>query len=258
MCCSAVVRRQKCCFDRISRHQVTVLASVPTALQRLLDHDPDAKLSSLRLITSAGEARLRSWPIALFFAPMGVEILDGLARQRCFTSTSRTSLETCAPVHSGSLCRGYAARIVRPDAAATRNQGKLARCGSKATRRHCAISKRTSRAKPRCAETGWYPAICSTATKTVSFYDGRADDLLKVGGIFVSPLEVENVLTGHPAVVEMRGCRRRKSARSGPRAGLCRDSAAVTAPTTALADALIQHCKTKSWRTTKPQVASSS
>ena len=34
------------------------------------------------------------------------------------------------------------------------------------------------------------------------YYDGRADDLLKVGGIFVSPLEVENVLTGHPAVVE--------------------------------------------------------
>ena len=32
--------------------------------------------------------------------------------------------------------------------------------------------------------------------------DGRADDLLKLGGIFVSPLEVEGVLLQHEAVVE--------------------------------------------------------
>src|SRR5262249_6507655 len=34
------------------------------------------------------------------------------------------------------------------------------------------------------------------------FYQGRADDLLKVGGRFVAPLEVENCLLGHPAVQE--------------------------------------------------------
>ena len=33
-------------------------------------------------------------------------------------------------------------------------------------------------------------------------YCGRADDLLKVGGIFVSPIEVENCLLGHPDVEE--------------------------------------------------------
>jgi len=34
------------------------------------------------------------------------------------------------------------------------------------------------------------------------WYEGRVDDLLKVGGIFVSPLEVENCLLKHPAVLE--------------------------------------------------------
>jgi acyl-coenzyme A synthetase/AMP-(fatty) acid ligase len=34
------------------------------------------------------------------------------------------------------------------------------------------------------------------------WYQGRADDLLKVGGIWVAPVEVENCLVGHPAVVE--------------------------------------------------------
>jgi acyl-coenzyme A synthetase/AMP-(fatty) acid ligase len=34
------------------------------------------------------------------------------------------------------------------------------------------------------------------------WYRGRADDLLKVGGIWVAPLEIENCLLGHPAVLE--------------------------------------------------------
>ena len=33
-------------------------------------------------------------------------------------------------------------------------------------------------------------------------YDGRSDDMLKVGGIWCSPVEVESCLIGHPAVLE--------------------------------------------------------
>jgi benzoate-CoA ligase len=33
-------------------------------------------------------------------------------------------------------------------------------------------------------------------------YAGRTDDMLKVGGIYVSPIEVEQVLSGHPDVLE--------------------------------------------------------
>jgi benzoate-CoA ligase len=34
------------------------------------------------------------------------------------------------------------------------------------------------------------------------WYEGRTDDMLKVGGIFVSPFEVENCLLEHPLVAE--------------------------------------------------------
>jgi acyl-coenzyme A synthetase/AMP-(fatty) acid ligase len=34
------------------------------------------------------------------------------------------------------------------------------------------------------------------------WYQGRTDDMLKVGGQWVSPVEVENVLVAHPAVLE--------------------------------------------------------
>ncbi len=41
------------------------------------------------------------------------------------------------------------------------------------------------------------------ATAGYYFYEGRADDLLKVSGIFTSPLEIENALLEHPAVAEV-------------------------------------------------------
>ena len=34
------------------------------------------------------------------------------------------------------------------------------------------------------------------------WYCGRSDDMLKVGGMWVSPIEVENVLVEHPSVLE--------------------------------------------------------
>ena len=34
------------------------------------------------------------------------------------------------------------------------------------------------------------------------WYEGRADDMIKVGGLWVSPIEIENVLMEHPAVLE--------------------------------------------------------
>ena len=34
------------------------------------------------------------------------------------------------------------------------------------------------------------------------WYEGRADDMIKVGGLWVSPIEIENILTEHPDVLE--------------------------------------------------------
>jgi len=34
------------------------------------------------------------------------------------------------------------------------------------------------------------------------WYEGRSDDMMKVGGMWVSPIEIENVLMEHPAVLE--------------------------------------------------------
>ena len=44
--------------------------------------------------------------------------------------------------------------------------------------------------------------MCSSDLDGTWTYSGRADDMLKVGGIWVSPFEVESALAAHPAVLE--------------------------------------------------------
>ncbi|HLE29947.1 MAG TPA: benzoate-CoA ligase family protein, partial [Anaerolineales bacterium] len=71
---------------------------------------------------------------------------------------------------------------------------------------------------------------------------GRADDMLKVGGIWVSPVEVESTLLGHEAVLEAA------VVGQSDQSNLIKPKAFVVlkkghAPSDELAQALIEHCK---------------
>jgi len=228
-------------IDRISRHKVTVLASVPTSLQRMLDYDPEANLSSLRIVTSAGEAL----PPELgerFRRTYGVEILDGIGSAEMFHIYISNRPGQVRPGSLGQLVPGYSARIVRSDGsdAAPGEIGTLWVEGDSAAQCYFQAheqSKVTLRGDWvvsgdlfHCDEDGFF------------YYDGRADDLLKVGGIFVSPLEVENILLAHPAVIECAVVGEENQH------GLVRALAYVVvrephSPSESLATTLISHCK---------------
>ena len=73
-------------------------------------------------------------------------------------------------------------------------------------------------------------------------YCGRTDDMLKVGGIWVSPFEVEAALASHPAVLECAVIGREDEARLvKPHAYVVLKEAGAAAP--ALASALQDHVK---------------
>ncbi len=228
-------------IDRIVRHKVTVLASVPTALQRMLDHDPEADLSSLRIVTSAGEA-LPAELAERFRRTYGVEILDGIGSAEMFHIYISNRPGKVRAGSLGQLVPGYAARIIRPDGtdAAPMEIGTLWVEGDSAAQCYFQAheqSKQTLRGD-------WVVSgdLFHCDAEGYFYYDGRADDLLKVGGIFVSPLEVENILTGHPAVVECAVVGEENQH------GLVRALAFVVvrgghSTDEGLAEALIQHCK---------------
>ena len=82
-------------------------------------------------------------------------------------------------------------------------RARLATSGSAATRRARATGTSTRRPRTPSKATGSAPATSTRATPTATTgTPGRIDDMLKVGGMWVSPVEVENALIEHAAVLE--------------------------------------------------------
>jgi len=190
-------------FDQIARHRPTFLTSVPTMINNMLRSPriAEADLSSLRLCLSAGEAL----PARLYEewkARTGVEILDGIGSAEMFHIYISNSPGDVKLGSLGRIVPGYEAQIVDPAGGAVRDgqPGRLrVRGGS------TALCYWGDKAKSRATFQGEW---CTTSdifrrdAEGYFYYEGRDDDLLKVSGIWVSPLEIENVLLAHPAVAE--------------------------------------------------------
>ncbi|MGE0456295.1 MAG: benzoate-CoA ligase family protein [Vicinamibacteria bacterium] len=193
-------------FDVIEKHRPTVLTSVPTMIGAMLQQvqAPGARrpdLSSLRLVLSAGEALPpelhRRW-----METFGVEILDGIGSAEMFHIYISNYPGDVKPGSLGRLVPGYDARLVGPDGtdAPEGEPGTLWIRGESA-----AILYWQDHEKSKQVLRGDWVVTGDHMRRDVAgyfWYEGRSDDMLKVGGIFVSPLEVENCLLQHPLVAE--------------------------------------------------------
>jgi 4-hydroxybenzoate-CoA ligase len=181
----------------IERYRPTLFFSVPTGYGMLLAHTKgrsqgpaadragggDFDLSSMRLAVSAGEAL----PAALyerFKARFGVDVIDGIGSTEAghmFISNRPGHIRPGSPTPPGeignlwvsgdSVCALY---WNQHEKTKDTIQGRWLRTGDKYTQ----------------DADGYY------------WYAGRTDDMLKVGGLWVSPIEVENALVCHPSVLE--------------------------------------------------------
>ena len=190
-------------FDLIEQYAPTVITNVPTMIGKMLAQ-PDASerdLSSLRLCLSAGEA-LPAELYERWIERTGVEILDGIGSAEMFHIYISNYPGDVKLGSLGKLVPGYEARIVDEQGVDVPpgEIGTLWIKGESAAQGYW-LDQEKSRAtfagdwcftsdQFRQDENGYF------------IYCGRADDLLKVGGIFVSPIEVENCLLGHPDVEE--------------------------------------------------------
>jgi benzoate-CoA ligase len=189
-------------YDVIERHRPTLFFSVPTHYAILLAHrrEPrDFDLSSIRCAVSAGE----SLPPAVFTRfrdRFGVEILDGIGSTEVlhiFISNRRGNVR---PGSSGVPVPGYEARIVddRGAPVAPGEIGSLLIKGDST----CAYYWNRHDLTKRTIEGHWIRTGDHYCQDEDGFYwfAGRSDDMLKVGGIWVSPAELEHALVEHPAV----------------------------------------------------------
>ncbi|MBI1875283.1 MAG: benzoate-CoA ligase family protein [Acidobacteria bacterium] len=188
-------------FQIIERHRPTIFFSVPTNYAMLLSHPGTVDLSSLRLAVSAGEAL----PPALydrFKDRFGIEILDGIGSTETLHMFIANRPGAVRPGSSGQLVSGYDARLLddgdRP--VAPGEIGNLWIKGDSV----CAGYWNQHEKSKNTIEGHWIKTGDKFSRDADGFfwYAGRSDDMLKVGGLWVSPVEVENTLAEHPAVRE--------------------------------------------------------
>jgi benzoate-CoA ligase family protein len=193
-------------FELTLRHRPTVLALVPTLIAKMLAADPEADVvravAGARLATSAGEAL----PVPLYARwkeRFGVEIVEGLGSAELFHIHLSNRPDDVRPGTLGRVVPGYEARVVRDDGSEAPDGeiGALWMRGGSAALGYEGDPERSAQVFRRDGD--WVATSDKVRRREGVFtFEGRSDDMLKVGGIYVSPLEVENVLLQHPAVSE--------------------------------------------------------
>lgn len=190
-------------FEVIKRYQPTILTTVPTMINSMLNvsNVSPQDLASLRFCYSAGEAL----PIELYERWMnsfGVDICDGIGSAEMFHIYITNRPGDIKPGSLGRIVDGYQARIV--DAEDTDvgvgEMGTLKIKGDSA-----ALCYWNAHEKSKETFAGDW---CTTGDQFhvdengYYWYHGRTDDMLKVSGVYVAPAEIENCLLQHEAVLE--------------------------------------------------------
>lgn len=225
--------------DIIAHARPTVMFAVPTLYQRLLD-DPQlveqVRDHGLRMCVAAGE-RLPGAVARRWHALTGVRVLDSLGSTEAFSTYLSNVADVDVPGATGKLVPGFDALLRHADGRPCRNgeRGTLwLRGPSLSIDLHDPVSVQRM-------ERGWY------CTHDVFWRDGdgyfhfcgRSDEMFKVAGQWVSPLDLEEVLLGHPQVreVAVTAC--------GSDEDTLRTQAWVVSdtPSEALADELRELCK---------------
>ena len=195
-------------YEIIERHRPTLFFSVPTNYGMLLAHppprgggDPDFDLSSVRHAVSAGEALPESL-YRRFKDRFGVEILDAIGSTEVLHMFIANRPGAVRAGSSGQLVPGYDARIVDDDDRPVPDgeMGNLLIKGDST----CAFYW-NQHEKTRQTIQGEWIRTGDKYTRDADgyyWYAGRTDDMLKPGGIFVSPIEIESALIAHDAVLE--------------------------------------------------------
>ena len=190
-------------FEIIKRYQPTILTTVPTMINSMLNVPGASRedLSSLRFCYSAGEA-LPKELYERWMNAFGVDICDGIGSAEMFHIYITNRPGDIKPGSLGRIVEGYEAKIVDADdkEVPTGEMGTLRIKGDSAALCYWNAHEKsketfagdwcTSGDQFHVDENGYY------------WYHGRTDDMLKVSGVYVAPAEIENCLLQHEAVLE--------------------------------------------------------
>jgi benzoate-CoA ligase family protein len=191
-------------FETIAREQPTIFFTVPTLYARMLEV-PDAErrfdLGSLRFCVSSGEAL----PPAIFDAwqeRFKLELVDVLGSTEALHDFIANRPGQARRGSAGTIIPGFEARLVDDDGAPVPD-GAVGHLLIKGPTTAPSYWNRLERTRTTMlgewVRTG---DVLSRDAHGYFYFHGRSDDMLRVGGFWVSPAEIEARLSEHPAVLE--------------------------------------------------------
>jgi benzoate-CoA ligase family protein len=190
--------------ETIAKYRPTVFFAVPTVFRMLIEHARQGNpfdAASIKFSVSAGEVL----PVATWHewkALTGAEIVETLGTTEMLHAFLHNHRDRNRPGSSGVVLDGYEVKLTDDQGAVVQGAGR----GYLHARGGSAIPYYLDKPE-KTAETirdGWVRTGDVYRRDEEGFYwfEGRADDLFKCSGMWVSPGEVEDAVCKHPAVME--------------------------------------------------------
>jgi len=190
-------------FELIEQYHPTILVQVPTMMRKMLQTPKEERpdLSCIRVCTSGGEA-LSAELYHEWKENFGCEVLNQIGSGEMYYGYISNRLDDVVPGSLGKVTPGFEAKIVN-DEGQELPDGEIGvlmakgECAGFQYWHDSAKSRETFR-----GEWVYTDDLFKRDSNGNFYFCGRRDDLLKVSGVFVSPLEIEECLQSHPDVVE--------------------------------------------------------
>jgi benzoate-CoA ligase len=238
-------------FSAVERFRPTLFFSVPTLYNAMLAADGEGDFSSVRLCISAAEP-LPADVWHRWHGGYGLVILDGIGSTEMLHIYCSNTVDDVVPGSSGRPVPGYDLKLVDENGVVVEGAGTgdIYVRGASMLREYWGQPAKTADS----IRDGWFYSRDRYRRDPDGryWYEGRADDMFKVSGLWVSPADVESRLIEHAAVLE--------AAVVGVQVeGFTRAKACVTtreqiAPSDELADELREFCSAKLHRYQVPQL----
>jgi benzoate-CoA ligase len=188
-------------FSAVERCRPTLFFSVPTLYNAMLALEDAGDFSSVRLCVSAAEP-LPAEVWNRWRDTYGLVILDGIGSTEMLHIYCSNTLEDVTAGSSGRAVPGYDVMLVdeRGDVVDGPGTGDLYVRGESMLREYWNQPEKTADS----IRDGWFYTRDRYRRDPEGryWYEGRADDMFKVSGLWVSPADVEARLIEHPAVLE--------------------------------------------------------